>query len=424
MSLSVLAGCSKPAAVSDNTVEEESPVAVETVSKPDLTIAKQISDVSSDDEDKFRQGYLDFSFEMLRKNLEKDGTDANVMVSPASIMLALDMTAAGAKGDTLAQMMNLYGGLNDPQGQLSYAAKLLKRLNDAKGVKLHAADSIWVNKDVMPEGLLQDYIDFVEGNFDAQIEHLTFDDAARERINGWISDKTDKMIPMILDDLPSSDAMVLVNAIAFDGNWAKPYMESQVQDGTFRSASGEEQEARMMSSTEDLYLENDKATGFVKYYQGRQYAFVVMLPKDKDQNAGDFVSGLTGESFDEYLASESDKYNVRAQLPEFSYDWGRSIVEQLHAMGMDAPFKVGKAQFSGINGADDLAISNVIHKTHIDVNMIGTRAAASTVVEMTKGLEIADQSEVREVICDRPFAYAIVDMTDNTPVFIGTVNNI
>ena len=109
MSLSVLAGCSKPA---ESSPAESLPAAVETVSKPDLTIAKEMCDVSSDEEDKFRQGYLDFSFEMLRQNLQQDGADANVMVSPASIMLALDMTAAGARGDTLAQMMNLYGGLD------------------------------------------------------------------------------------------------------------------------------------------------------------------------------------------------------------------------------------------------------------------------------------------------------------------------
>jgi len=421
MSLSVLAGCSKPA---ESSTAASLPAAVETVSKPDLTIAKEMRDVSSDEEDKFRQGYLDFSFEMLRQNLQQDGADANVMVSPASIMLTLDMTAAGARGDTLAQMMNLYGGLDDPQGQLSYAAKLLKKINGANGVKLHAADSIWVNKDVMPEGLLQDYKDFVNDNFDAQIEQLTFNDDARATINGWVSDKTDKMIPSLLDELRSSDAMLLINAIVFDGKWAKQYMKSQVQDGAFRSASGEVQEARMMSSEEDHYLENDKATGFVKYYQGRQYAFVVMLPKDKDQNAGDLVSGFTGESFDEYLASDSEDYVVRTKLPEFSYDWGRSIAGQLKAMGMEVPFDDGKAQFSGINGADGLAISDVIHKTHIEVNMNGTRAAAATVVEMTKGLEIADSREVKEVICDRPFAYAIVDMTDNTPVFIGTVNNI
>lgn len=422
MSLSALAGCSSPKTAAEDT---GAPAAssVEAVSKPDLTIAKEIRDVSSNEEDTFRQGYLDLSFEILKKNLEYDGADANVTVSPASVMLALDMTAAGARGDTLAQMMNLYGGLDDPQGQLSYASKLLGRLNSARGVRLHAADSIWVNKASMTDGLLQDYVDFVKDNFDAEIDSLVFDDTAKARINGWVSDKTDKMIPSILDELDASDAMVLINAIAFDGKWAESYKDSQVKDGTFRSASGEVENAKMLTSLEDHYLENDKASGFVKYYEGGQYAFVVMLPKDKDQNAGDFVSGLTGESFDEFLTSDSEDYKVRAQLPEFSYDWGRSIKDQLMAMGMTDPFS-GNAQFSGIDGKDDLFISNVIHKTHIDVNRNGTSAAAATAVEMTKGMEAADNREIKEVICDRPFAYAIVDMTDNTPVFIGTVNSI
>ena len=430
MSLSALAGCSKADArtsAQDQTAGTVTETADESTepSKSDLAIEKKIGDISKEDESKFRQGYLDFSLEVLKKCLNRDGKDSNVMVSPASIMLALDMTAAGATGDTLEQMMGLYGGIGDPQGQLSYAAKLLKRMNDVEGIKLHAADSIWVNKSIMPEGLKDDYADFVKKYFEAEVDSTVFDDAAKNRINDWVSDKTDKMIPTIVDDLDPQISMMLINAIVFDGKWAKQYEDYQVAEEDFTAASGEKQKVQMMTSGEDLYLENDLATGFIKYYEGGQYAFVVMLPKDKTKNAGDLIDGFTGESFDEYINSASQDYILTTKMPEFTSDWGGSIKEQLIALGMKAPFDRVAADFSGISECgEDLYIGDVIHKTHIEVDRNGTKAAATTAVVTYRNAAVVDQRERREVICDRPYAYAIVDTTDNTPVFIGTVNDV
>lgn len=430
MSLSALAGCSKADArtsAQDQTAGTVTEAADESTepSKSDLAIEKKISDISKEDESKFRQGYLDFSLEVLKKCLNRDGKDSNVMVSPASIMLALDMTAAGATGDTLEQMMGLYGGIGDPQGQLSYAAELLKRMNDVEGIKLHAADSIWVNKSIMPEGLKDDYADFVKKYFEAEVDSTVFDDAAKNRINDWVSDKTDKMIPTIVDDLDPQISMMLINAIVFDGKWAKQYEDYQVAEEDFTAASGEKQKVQMMTSGEDLYLENDLATGFIKYYEGGQYAFVVMLPKDKTKNAGDLIDGFTGESFDEYINSASQDYILTTKMPEFTSDWGGSIKEQLIALGMKAPFDRVAADFSGISECgEDLYIGDVIHKTHIEVDRNGTKAAATTAVVTYRNAAVVDQRERREVICDRPYAYAIVDTTDNTPVFIGTVNDV
>ncbi|MBP5262670.1 MAG: serpin family protein [Clostridiales bacterium] len=392
----------------------------------DVRLEKEIRDISTEEESDYRSSYLKFSFDLLNRCLAQDGQDANVMVSPASVMLALDMTAAGAAGDTLTQITGLYMSDGaDPQGQISYASQLMRRLNSSGGVSLHAADSMWVNENVIPEGLSPEFVSFVHDSFDAGSESLAFDGSALDRINGWVDDNTDGMIPTILDRLDPDIAMILINAIAFDGAWADQYEDSQIAEGEFTSSSGQIQTVQMMSRDEDIYLENDLATGFVKYYEGGEYAFVVMLPKDEDQSAGEMLSLFDGGMFEEYLASASSDYIVHTELPEFSYDWGRSIKEQLISLGMEVPF-TSSADLSGIAdlGAENLYIGDVVHKTHIEVNRSGTRAAAATAVITYRNAVIIQAEETREVICDRPFAYAIVDMTNNTPVFIGTVNQV
>ena len=432
MGVTGLAGCARPGAsdrsgtsdVSDGEEIAEILPSEGTVIIRSEPVEKSIRDLSATEESDYRQGYLDFTFNLLNGWLAQHGTDSNAMVSPASVMLALDMAASGAAGDTLTQITGLYGGASDPQGQLSYAAGMMERLNDPsrEGVSMHVANSMWINSEIMGDDIKQDYIDFVQSYFDAEEERTVFDSNACGRINGWVNDKTDGMIPTIIDDLDPLMAMMLINAIAFDGSWASQYEESQVTDGTFTSASGAAQDATMLTSTESTYLENDIATGFVKYYEGYDYAFVVMLPKDESMDAGQLLASFDGTMFDEYMNSATTEYDVNAQIPEFSYDCGDSIKSLLGDLGMNAPFH--NADFSGM-AEDGLGyyIGDVVHKTFIEVSRTGTRAAAVTAVMLYRNaIDIAKES--KEVICDRPFAYAIVDMNDNTPVFIGTVNEV
>lgn len=405
-------------ACAPKTQETETPV-VTTYGEP---VKFEIKELSADDQDQFRKAYLNTSFDLLKTQFKND---QNVMISPASIMIALSMAEAGARGTTKDQMATLWGGQQDPGAQISYAAELVKRLNEAQGIKLNVADSMWINKENMSGFIKEEFVDFVKEHFDAEASELLFDNAALEKINSWVNEKTDGMIDKIIDRFTDEASLILINAISFDGKWSKQYEESQVAEEDFTNAAGEKQKAQMLYGMEHTYLENDKAKGFVKYYEGGQYAFVVMLPKDEAESADKMLAGFTGDDFDEYMNSSSDTA-VRTSLPEFKYDYGNSLVDALKNLGMTDAFDAGKCDFTGIAEYEDgrkVVINDVIHKTHIEVDRNGTKAAAVTAVMMeTAGAVAID--EVKEVYCNRPFAYAIVDMTDNTPVFLGTVNNI
>lgn len=382
-----------------------------------------IQELSSSASADFRAQYLNTSFELLKKQI---GSNENVMISPASIMIALSMAEAGANGNTKTQMAALWGGENDPDGQLSYAADIYKRLNNSTGVTMHAADSAWLNEQIMKGHTNSEYIDFVKKYYNSEVNSLAFDDNAVNKMNKWVSDNTNNMIDRIIESLEPSSAMVLMNAIAFEGKWAEAYEDHQVSEGVFKSASGEEQKVNMLNEMSFSYLENDLATGFVKYYEGGQYAYVVMLPKDENQSADDMLKDFTGDKFDEFVNSETHEYDVRTKLPEFNYDYETSLVDTLKELGVTNAFD-SRADFTGIATFDDdtyLYINKVIHKTHIELDRNGTKAAAVTAVMIDAAGAVMNDKETKEVYCDRPFAYAIVDMTDNTPVFIGTVNNI
>ena len=91
-------------------------------------------------------------------------------------------------------------------------------------------------------------------------------------------------------------------------------------------------------------------------------------------------------------------------------------------LGMENAFSAG-ADFSNMTDAA-INISMVLHKTHVEVDEKGTKAAAATVVGATPSAAAIDTREPKYVRLDRPFIYMIVDNCSNLPLFIGTVNDI
>jgi serpin B len=230
----------------------------------------------------------------------------------------------------------------------------------------------------------------------------------------------------VLDELPARTVAVLVNAISFEGQWATPYEDYQVNEFDFRSASGDSIPMDMLCETSYSYYETDLATGFMKSYEGGRYAFLVMLPTDESINANEFLSGFTADDYNDFINSCSYDYDVYTRLPEFEYDYDMSLVPVLESMGMTDAFDENLADFTGIGIADsgnNIYISQVLHKTHIELDREGTRAAASTVVIMEDAAcAPLDEDMIRYVYCDRPFAYAIVDTSTMNPIFLGTYN--
>ena len=133
-----------------------------------------------------------------------------------------------------------------------------------------------------------------------------------------------------------------------------------------------------------------------------------------------YLDTLTPESLQKMLSNPASR-KVYSALPEFSYDFSIELKGPLSAMGMPSAFVEGEeSDFSRMaeDGKDNLYIKDIFHKTHIEVTKMGTRAGASTAVEMWA------ETVPIYIQLDRPFLYMIADSETNLPVFIGIVNSI
>lgn len=367
--------------------------------------------------------YRRFSLDLLNQTIKDADGEGNVMVSPASVMMALDMVAAGAKGDTLKQLTDLFAKGQGALDQQAYAAALMDKINGSKDVEFTCANAVWNNEKLLGDGINTRYVDYIKETFLAEYKAEAFGNGTADEINKWADEHTKHMISEIVKDIDPYTAMILVNAICFDGKWETEYEDYQVNTGKFTKTDGSTQDVMFLSDETRDYFETDKATGFMKAYKGGEYAFLAILPKDGSISANAFAKDFTAEDYEKFIKSVTTQYDVLSKMPEFKSDFELTMNDTLKTLGAGDVFDENKADLSGIAGEPgDLFVSKVIHKTHIEVDRTGTKAAAVT--EVSVEVASAEPPEFKTVNCDRPFVYAIVDVKTMTPIFIGTVNEV
>lgn len=352
----------------------------------------------------------DFALGLLRESAD----EKNTLVSPLSVLSALAMAESGASDDTLAQMEQATGMGADELTDMLQAYGAL-----AGDGPLRTANSVWL-RDSDGLSVEDDFLATCGERLGAQVFSAPFDDSTVADVNAWVSEKTDEMIPQMLSQISDSAQVLLVNALAFDGGWEDPFDSALVSPDTFTCENGAEQDVTMMHSAEDSYLEGELATGFVKPYEGYDYAFVGLLPAE-GVSVGELLASLDGDALEELLTPVAGAA-AEIGLPKFTSSYEAELTDALRSLGMTDAFDATRADFSrmGTSEQGPLYVGSVLHKTFVDVNEEGTRAAAATSVSMDGAAAPGSPIEYHEVILDRPFVYLIMDLRCGLPVFVGT----
>lgn len=374
--------------------------------------------------EEFAGAYTDFALSLLKQSMDTQSGMANTMVSPLSVMLALEMTRNGAAGETLSQMeTTLYPGIAPElgmQGLLSFS----QNLPDSENAHLSMANSIWFHTDSENFTVDEDFLKACAKDYDAQIYGAPFDENTLKDINRWVENETEGMVKDILDKIPQEAIMYLVNAVAFEAEWDDVYEERQVREAEFYLEDGSVAEVSMMYGEEYRYLEDDYAAGFLKSYSDG-YDFVALLPEE-NMSLSEYVNQLDGSAFLQTIRN-AEGTTVETGLPKFEAETSLELSKVLSGMGMPRAFSDAMAEFpkmGTVREGYNIYISRVLHKTYINVDELGTKAGAATVVEMVAESAECIEEEPKRVILDRPFLYAIVERESKLPIFIGVVENI
>ena len=396
-----LTGCTTPIASGNSETSNTS----ETIESTETGITTDISEAPIVEDVDFKSNFNKNShlIDVLSENAD------NVVVSDFSINMALSMALEGAEGNTQKELENYLNKTKEEN--LVYNKQLLEDVKNVRNIKLEVANSLWYNKTLEVKDT---YKKILEENYEAQIEDVDMQDPSTVgKINKWCSDKTHELIPEIINSTENIES-VLINALYFKANWLEEFYEGATKKEIFKGSKGDV-EVDMMHSTESTYLENEHAIGFIKHYFDG-YAFVGILPK----NEGAF--NLADLDLEGLINSKTYEYDVNIGLPKFKVEYETSLVSALQQFGVKDAFIPKVANFEGI--AKDLFITDIIHKTYISVDELGTEAAAVTAITMDNAAFAPEQKQVKDVILDRPFAFAIIKTDNNNILFSGKITNI
>lgn len=332
--------------------------------------------------------------------------DQNYMISPFSIKMAMMMAANGANGYTQKEILSALG-VSSIDEYNQKASDIITRYNSNKDVNLNVANSIWLNKTEAMGANFKDTYKKIISDFYKGVAREESADTIASKINDFIAKETNNKITNVLPaERPAGFLSALVNTIYFKGSFENQFDTANTKKDTFTDRNGNKSEIDFMNQTKHFgYYENDGVQMLKMNYSGRDIAMYILLnDDDKDVDINDIISKM------EYK-------NVSVSMPKFKTEFTKSFVDVLKQMGINIAF-TNAADFSNMFDNVEAHISDVIHKTFIEVDENGTEAAAATVILMTKN-SLPMPEEIKEFKANRPFTYFIRDEVSGEILFLG-----
>ncbi|MGC9554094.1 MAG: serpin family protein [Thermoplasmatota archaeon] len=359
-----------------------------------------------------------FSLDMYAKLCS--GNHSNVFFSPYSIFVALAMTYEGARGETAQEMHTVLRFRQNNHTTLCSFGKIYNLLNVDTEYTLHTANALWTQEKYP---FLEEYLHFIENYYmgDATDVNFTYAEQAAQMISQWVEENTGGKIKDFItgDDIHPLTRLILTNAIYFKGNWRYQFPPENTENKAFEVSPDTTVDVPTMSMSHSgvklQYAETDDMQILKLPYISDQLTMTIFLPREN--NVSKIEHMMTPDNLTQWQESLIET-QVDMSLPKFSLETEYRLKQVLMDMGMAIPFTLD-ADFSGMNGNQDLYIDKVIHKAFIEVNEKGTEAAGATSVHMS--LTSVPDNVVFNA--NHPFLFIIQHQETDTILFMGKICN-
>ena len=376
---------------------------VQEIIPSDPVLAKKITESNN-------QFTLDFYKQVSKEKNE------NIFFSSPSISTAFSILYEGARGDTAAEIQDVFGFPTDDNerqvGFISFINMMNQKNNDENTIQM--SNALWLANGFTP---LPEYINTAITYYDSSIDTVNFTtDEGRLEINDWVKSKTQDRIEELLvpGSITSSTKMVITNTIYFKGLWEYPFELENTYDGDFVVNPTNTVTVPMMTYDHKMnlnYTSTDQMQMLQMPYNGNSFSMLIILPHDA-VNMQSVEDSLTLDNLELWKSQLGDLRGINIHIPKFTLDTEYNLKKILPDMGVSLVF--GPADLSGITGYRGLFVSEAVHKAFVEVNELGTEAAAATAIVM-------NESGGPLFKADHPFIFLIQDNITNDILFIGKI---
>lgn len=356
-----------------------------------------------------------FSFSLFSNSANQEIKE-NLIISPFSVSMALSMTLNGAAGTTKTGMEKTLGFEGKQAASINDYNKLL--LTQLQGVDekvtFNVANSIWYRNNFT---VIPSFVSTNQNYYQAEVTSLDFaSPSAVNTINNWVNTKTNSAIPTIIESISPDNVMFLINALYFKGSWRNKFDGTKTSDQSFYKEDLSVVKCKMMSQESTYrYLSNDLVSAIEMPYGQGNFVMTVLLPQT-GKTTSDLTAAFNAANWkkwnDEMVSNKTQVY-----LPRFKINYENKLNSLLSTMGMADAFNPAAADFTRINAGGGLSISEVKHKTMVEVNEEGTVAAAVTSV----GINLTAFPQTQIININKPFVFVISEKSTGAILFTGRI---
>lgn len=218
--------------------------------------------------------------------------------------------------------------------------------------------------------------------------------------------------------------ILITNAVYFKSVWATPFDPVRTKKEKFYVSPTKVIQTDMMSidSTSLMYgiSEELQATAVDVPYSNPDYSMLIILPHE-NKGLDSLIRDLSLSSYQALVNNLVDE-EVNLVMPKFKAEKEFDLAGPLYSLGIKKIFDPRYVNISSLltrdRSNDGVALDSVIHKSFIKVNEEGTEAAAATAMLFARSGRPAFPTQF---IANRPFMFAIRDVSSNMILFLGTV---
>ncbi|XP_061394190.1 serine protease inhibitor 42Dd-like [Musca vetustissima] len=303
----------------------------------------------ADNNTKFNRGGAELTIELLDK-LQAATNKENVLISPMSIQTCMALAFTGAKGATADEIANVMKfPSNCPKDVANRFHQLLSKYENNKLVKM-------ANKVYVQEGhtIKPEYAAITKEKYYASAESINFAEnvAAANKINNWVEEKTSGQEKFDPEDTKEDDFWLNENESI--------QVEFMRKQGDFRLG----------------YLPDYECEALEMPYKDSDLSMFVLLPVKRDglKALAEKLKGVNLLDLDQQLSTAS---NMIVKFPKFKIEYSIELSKVMQEMGIKAAF--AEADLSDLLvSAKGVYVSEIYHKTFIEVNEEGCEAASAT----------------------------------------------
>lgn len=325
-------------------------------------------------------------------------TQPNVIFSSYNILEAIVMLYVGTdKKDNfdiifkqpIDTLINYYYNLN----------YILRQSNCCK-----IANSLWIDKKV---NLYDNFV--MKARALCDINKIDFSHI-QESVNDWVTDKTAKNITNV--GVNGVTNVTIVNTCYFNAKWMNKFNPILTQSENFMIDSENKKQVKIMYQKNELYYYEDvqkDGSGLQVLRLDYEGPFMMILLLNKD------YEDIIKQSELIELVNKMYKTTVNVKMPKFTAESSFDLTNIFTKIGLNN----GTNQYNKMGKNTEL--QSIIHKCKIDVDEVGTAAAA--IIDVDKTAENTKMGN-REVwfYANRPFLYYIIYKPIMLTIFAGFYN--